>query len=388
VRGVVRAWTAAAIGAAVLLGGTAGAQGGVQVVVNGRPLAGGPPPMLVDGTTYVPLRPLAAALGAQVTWDGATATASVTGPSGGRPDLPGIVAQVAPSVVGVVAVTHDPLGRVAQVSSGSGVVVAPGGVVVTNHHVLAGADTVFVVTAPGQALQVAPTAIWDDPPSDLAFLRTGDGALPVAHLGRSTPVQVGEDVIAIGNPLGAALADTVTRGIVSGVGRYLGPEEMYPVLQTDAAINPGNSGGALVDMQGNVIGITSEKVAGAEVQGLGFAKPAALVAEILSSFERLGYVVRPYMGVGLQDPWQVAYGLPTSDGPTVTGLDPAGPAAQAGIRLGDEIVGAGGQPVHSAADLFSVLQASAPGTALPVTVLRGGTQLQLTVTLAQRPAGE
>ena len=391
-----RGWIAATVlGLGLVGGGAAAADAPVHLIINGQPATGQPSPVLLGNTTYVPLRLVATALGAGVSWNGSTNTVTVVSPpqpaADQTPDLPTLIAQVRPSIVGVVAVTHDYTGEISQVSSGSGVVLTPDGVVVTNHHVIAGADTIYVVTDAHQTLTVATSSIWDDPVSDLAFLRTGDTALPPAHLGSPSPVQVGESVFTIGNPLGQALADTVTRGIVSGVGRYIGSGELYPVLQTDAAINPGNSGGALVDMNGDVIGITSEKLSGSELQGLGFAKPADLVAGILQSFQQHGYVVRPYMGLSMQDSQNselAAYGVPVSGGPTVYSLDPTGPAAAAGMQVGDQIVAVDAQAVHTSSDVLAAINGASVGTTLAVTVQRGNAQVVLQVRLVQRPAGQ
>jgi len=384
-----RGWLAAAGVGLCCAAGTASASSPVRVLVAGQPLPGSAP-LLVGGVTYVPLRAVAEALGAAVAWDPSSQTASVTPGPGIDAGLPALVTAVEPSIVGVVAVQFASTGQPSAVSSGSGVVIGPDGLVVTNDHVVVGGQVYWIVTSSRQALQVPASAIWADPDSDLAFLRTGDAALPPAPLGSSAAVQVGESVFTIGNPLGEELADTVTRGVISGVGRTVGADaanpsgELYPVLQTDAAINPGNSGGALVDMQGRVIGITSEKLSGTDLQGLGFAKPSALVEQMLASFQKYGYVARPWLGATLSDPWQVAYGLPTTAGPTVTGTVPGGPADRAGILPGDQIVTAGGQAVHSEADLEAVISAAAVGAALPVTVQRLGRTHKLTVTLTQR----
>jgi serine protease Do len=385
-----KGWLAVAtVGCLLGTGAVASADAPIHLVINGQEIVGADAPVLLGDTTYVPLRLVATALGASVGWDDATRTASVLSPPTPAADqaasLSALVARVEPSIVGVVAVQHDATGAVVQVSSGSGVVIGPNGLVVTNDHVLEGGDTYYVVTDSRQALQVPGSAIWADSVSDLAFLRTGDASLPPATLGDSSQVQVGESVFTIGNPLGAELADTVTRGVVSGVGRVLSADAVYPVLQTDAAINPGNSGGALVDMSGAVIGITSEKLSGSELQGLGFAKPSNLVKQILASFQQNGYVVRAWLGVQLSDPWQVAYGLPTSDGPTVAQVVAGGPAAEAGVLPGDEILAIGGTAVHSQADLEDVINATAVGATLPLTLSRGGQTIQVQVTLQQRP---
>jgi len=373
---------AAALTSLVLLGGVAPRQAATTP-------PGAPIRALPQGS-MVPLSTIPTTTGSSTSAGPAPAVPAGTTPAtpAAPTDLPSLIAAIRPSILGVVAITHDYTGGIAQVSSGSGVVVGPGGIVVTNHHVIAGADQLEVVTDTRQVLTVDPRAVWDDPLSDLAFLRTGDGNLPPAPLARSADVVVGEAVFTIGDPLGAELADTVTRGIVSGLGRW-STDSLYPFLQTDAAINPGNSGGALVDLRGEVVGITSEKIAGSELQGLGFAKPADLVAQTLASFQRYGYVVRPYLGVNLApDPWQVQYGLPVSGGPVVTAVQAGSPAAQAGIAPGDAILTVAGQPVHSQADLQAAINAAPVGAKLAYGLLRAGRPLQVQVVLTQRPQGD
>jgi serine protease Do len=246
----------------------------------------------------------------------------------------------------------------------------------------------YVELHDGRAVQVPQGAIFSDPLSDLAFIRTGVSGLTPAQLGDSSQAVVGEPVIAIGNPLGYYLRDTVTRGIISGVGRYLpGGQFYYPFLQTDAAINPGNSGGALIDAQGDVIGITSVKLASTKVEGLGFAIPSNTVREILKQYQTTGRVSRPWLGATLSEPWQVSYGLPAPTGLTVTDVAADGPAAQAGLQVGDQILAVDGRPVHTVDELIAVLWSHSVGDSVALTIVRGGTQTQVQVTLAARPTG-
>jgi S1-C subfamily serine protease len=158
----------------------------ITITVNGVPVAMPLPPQLVGGTTLAPVRAIAQAMGAQVTWDAATQTVAITTPAAAM-DVPAVFNAVRPSIVGIVALHHDASGNLAGVDTGSGVVIGPGGLVVTNAHVIGGADTVYVVVGPGNAAQVPPGAIWQDAVSDLAFLRTGLANLPAATLGDSEP---------------------------------------------------------------------------------------------------------------------------------------------------------------------------------------------------------
>jgi serine protease Do len=378
---------------AVLLAASAapaGAAAPVTVTVNGVPITAAVAPQIVDGTTLVPVRAVAQALGASVSWEPTSNTVAIASTSGtnGAMDVQSVFAAVSPSIVGIVSIQHDSSGGIAAVDTGSGVVLDSSGLIVTNAHVLAGGDTFYVVTAPGTATQIQASQIWSDTVSDLAFLRTGLTGLKPATLGNSDNITVGEPVIAIGNPLGYYLKDTVTRGIISGVGRDVTGASFYPLLQTDAAINPGNSGGALVDASGDVIGITSLKFSSSTVQGLNFAIPSNLVQQILQDFQQNGKVIRTWIGATLSEPWQVSVGLPTTDGLTVASVIPGGPAADAGIQSGDEIMAVDGQAVHTNISLTTILWSHKPGDTVTLSILRNGSTISVPVVLQQRPAGQ
>ncbi len=381
--------TASAVVLAVF-GAPAGAAAPVSITVNGVPVSSPVAPEIVNGTTLVPARAIAQALGASVSWDPTSNTVAITAPTSGgsRMDAASVFAAVSPSIVGIVSIQHDSYGNIQAVDTGSGVVLNSSGLIVTNAHVLAGGDTFYVVTAQGQAQQIPSSQIWSDTVSDLAFLRTGITGLKPATLGDSNNVTVGEPVIAIGNPLGYYLKDTVTRGIVSGVGRDVTGASFYPLIQTDAAINPGNSGGALVDASGEVIGITSLKFSSSTVQGLNFAIPSNVVTQILQDFQTSGQVVRTWIGASLSEPWQVSVGLPTNAGLTIQSLVSGAPAAQAGLQPGDEIMAVNGTAVHTNVALTDILWSYKPGDTVTLTIQRNGSTLTVPVTLAQRPAGQ
>ncbi len=362
----------------------------VTITVNGVPVSSPVPPEIVNGTTMVPARAIAQAMGASVTWDPTSNTVAIAAPTSGSDpmNVASVFAAVSPSIVGIVSIQHDSSGNITAVDTGSGVVLNSSGLIVTNAHVLAGGDTFYVVTAPGQAQQIPASQIWSDTVSDLAFLRTGISGLKPATLADSSNVVVGEPVIAIGNPLGYYLKDTVTEGVVSGVGRDVTGASFYPLIQTDAAINPGNSGGALVNAQGQVIGITSLKFSSSTVQGLNFAIPSNVVTQILQDFEQNGQVVRTWIGATLSQPWQDSVGLPTTSGLTVQSVIPNGPAATAGILAGDEIMAVDGTPVHTDIALTDILWSYKPGATVTVTIKRNGITMNVPVVLAQRPAGQ
>src|SRR5882757_2840577 len=240
-------------------------------------------------------------------------------------------------------------GRQEQRSLGSGVIVDAGGLVVTNNHVIDGADQVKILLADKREFQV--DVVLKDPRTDLAVLRVKDGKerFPVLEFSNSDELQVGDVVLAVGNPFG--VGQTVTHGIVSAVARtQVGISDYQFFIQTDAAINPGNSGGALVDMAGRLVGINTaifSRSGGS--QGVGFAIPATMVRLVVSSARSGGSAVkRPWLGAKLQaltPELSQAFNLQRPSGVVITSVTEKGPAARAGLKAGDVIVAVGGQTV-------------------------------------------
>ncbi len=280
-----------------------------------------------------------------------------------------------------------------QTGLGSGVIVSPDGYVLTNNHVVDGADEIEVVLNDGR--QAIGKVIGTDPDTDLAVLKIELDRLPVIVLGSPDALQVGDQVLAIGNPFG--VGQTVTAGIVSAMGRnQLGINTFENFIQTDAAINPGNSGGALVDVNGNLAGInTAIYSRSGGNMGIGFAIPVATAQMVLEGIVKDGQVTRGWIGVepnqlspelaetfGLKAPAANGKGL---QGVIITGVLQNGPAAQSGIRPGDVITGVSGQPVTTVADLLSRVAALKPGTATKFSVLRKDEKIELDVTPGTRP---
>ncbi|TSE31598.1 Periplasmic pH-dependent serine endoprotease DegQ [Tepidimonas thermarum] len=274
-----------------------------------------------------------------------------------------------------------------QAGLGSGVIVSPAGYILTNNHVVEGADEILVQLSDGR--QAPAQVIGTDPDTDLAVLRVALTDLPVIVLGRSESLEVGDRVLAIGNPFG--VGQTVTAGIVSALGRnQLGINTFENFIQTDAAINPGNSGGALVDAEGHLVGInTAIYSRSGGSMGIGFAIPVATAREVMEAIVRDGAVTRGWIGVEPQEltpELAEHFDMPRAQGVVVTGVLQGGPAAQAGIRPGDIIVRVGDTPVQSVAGLLSAVAALTPGVAAEVTVLRREGTRTLTVVPARRPA--
>ena len=277
-------------------------------------------------------------------------------------------------------------GSEARAGLGSGVIVSAEGYVLTNNHVVEGADVIEVILNDARRTQAK--VIGTDPETDLAILKIDLDKLPVMVLGSSDALQVGDQVLAIGNPFG--VGQTVTSGIVSALGRnQLGMSPLQEFIQTDAAINPGNSGGALVDTAGNLLGInTAIYSRSGGSMGIGFAVPVSTAKLVLEGIVRDGQVRRGWIGVepnDLSPELAETFGVKTTAGVIITGVLQNGPAAQAGVRPGDVIAQVAGKPIGNVTELLSSVAALKPGEASEFEVLRREERLRLQVTPGVRP---
>jgi serine protease DegQ len=273
-----------------------------------------------------------------------------------------------------------------QFGLGSGVIVAANGYLLTNNHVVEGADDIEVQLSDGR--QAKARLIGTDPDSDLAVLKIELERLPVISIGQIEQVQVGDVVLAIGNPFG--VGQTVTSGIVSALGRnQLGINTFENFIQTDAAINPGNSGGALVDSGGSLVGInTAIYSRSGGNMGIGFAIPVSVAMQVMQGLIKDGQVVRGWIGVEPRDLTpEIAQtlNLPIKQGVLITGVLYSGPASAAGMRPGDVVVKIAGTPVSNTAQLLNAVAALKPQAHAVISVQRGEAALDLDVTVAQRP---
>ena len=282
-----------------------------------------------------------------------------------------VVERVGPAVVRIDVRHRD----AARAGSGSGVIVAPDGLVLTNSHVVGGAGRVELMTVDGR--QLTARVVGDDPDTDLALVRVDAPAtLPAALLGDSKRLKRGQVAVAIGNPLG--FESTVTAGVISALGRSLRARTgrlIDDVIQTDAALNPGNSGGPLVSSQGEVIGINTAVIVGA--QGTCFAVAANTAKFVLGELVRHGRVRRAFIGIGAQQTaiprrWQLAAGLAQASAATISTSEPGSPANRAGLLTGDMIVALDGEPVSGADDLIRLLTGERIGRLVEIDVLRLG----------------
>jgi len=306
-----------------------------------------------------------------------------------------IVAKVAPAVVSIDAAApleqqRLPFGLSAggpqpfRVASGSGFLISPDGFIVTNNHVVAGAREIQVTL---QDKRVMPAKlIGRDEATDLAVIKVDAGNLPFVSFENSATPQVGDWVIAVGNPF--RLGGTATAGIISAYARDIG-ESYVSYLQIDAAINSGNSGGPSFDTSGRVIGVNTAIFSpnGGGSVGIGFAIPADLAQSVTGQLMKSGHVTRGYIGAGVGDltpPVARQLGVAATEGAVIAEVAPGGPAARAGLRPGDVVVSAGGQSIAGARDLIRKVALVGGGAPLKLDVLRGGQRITATATVAQR----
>ena len=278
-----------------------------------------------------------------------------------------------------------------QVGLGSGVIVSPSGYILTNNHVIDGSDVIEVTL--NDSRHASAKVVGTDPESDIAVLKIDLDRLPVITLGSSDGLQVGDRVLAIGNPFG--VGQTVTSGIVSALGRnQLGINTFENFIQTDAAINPGNSGGALVDVEGNLLGInTAIYSRSGGSMGIGFAIPVSTARQVLESLVKDGQVTRGWIGVEpneLTPELAQTFGIqPGEDqafaGVIITGVLQTGPAARGGIQPGDVITQVAGKPVHSVPELLTAVAALKPDEPVAFGAWRHGKQVQVSITPGARP---
>jgi len=273
-----------------------------------------------------------------------------------------------------------------QSGLGSGVIISAEGYVLTNNHVVEGADEIEVVL--NDSRRTKAKVIGTDPETDLAILKLTLDRLPVITLGNSDQLQVGDQVLAIGNPFG--VGQTVTSGIVSALGRnQLGINTFENFIQTDAAINPGNSGGALVDVNGNLMGInTAIYSRSGGSMGIGFAIPVSTAKQVLEGIVKEGVVTRGWIGVEpaeLSPDLMQTFGVKVKKGVLITGVLQNGPAAQAGVRPGDVITQVAGKEISTVSELLSNVAALKPGAPAKFALQRRDEKVELDVTPGRRP---
>jgi len=273
-------------------------------------------------------------------------------------------------------------------SLGSGVLVSPEGIILTNHHVISDADDIDIALSDGR--KVKAKIIGSDPETDIAVLKIEAKQLPTPiTLGKIESVHVGDVVLAIGNPFG--VGQTVTSGIVSAMGRdHVGINTFENFIQTDAAINPGNSGGALIDTRGNLIGINTAIFSNnGGSMGIGFAIPVNLAKQVMESILKNGSVTRGWIGVepqNLSKELSESLGLPgNTEGVLLSGVLEGGPAARGGVKPGDVLTAVNGDKTKDVKQLLNQIAQIGPGNEATVSILRKGKELVLTIQTGKRP---
>jgi serine protease DegQ len=272
-------------------------------------------------------------------------------------------------------------------SLGSGVIVSKDGYILTNHHVIESADKIEVALSDGR--HTKGRIVGSDPETDLAVIKIDlPGELPYITFGHSDQAQVGDIVLAVGNPFG--VGETVTMGIISGLKRsHLGLNTFENFIQTDAAINPGNSGGPLVDINGNLIGINSAiySPSGGSL-GIGFAIPASTAKKIMEQIIQTGSVTRGWIGVGVQDltpELAESFKLGNAQGVLISEVVRGGPADKAGVKRGDLLTSINDKPLTDSTTMLDVISAITPGKTVPLKLMRNQTEKVIQITVGKRP---
>ncbi len=309
------------------------------------------------------------------------------------PSIADVVSLVKPSVVSITTevVTVDFFNRpFTQQGAASGWIIDKDGIIVTNNHVVEDAKTITVTLDNGDTYTVDNNSVFTDRLNDLAILRVTARNLPFLKIGDSTKMRVGDWVVAIGNSLGRGIS--AKEGIVSRQGVSLPVDQgqtLYDLIETSAAINPGNSGGPLVNLAGEVIGITSAKVATIGVEGMGYAISTKTALPIIQQLIETGYVVRPWLGVSLYTVDQFAvirYRLAANKGVLVIEVVKDSPAAKAGLAAGDVVISAGGKEVATAEEMIKTIHSSEIGQGIEIIYWRGNSQGTTIVVPVESPS--
>lgn len=325
--------------------------------------------VIIDDKTYVPLRGVFEAAGAEVSWNEETQTAGINISNSLSDDelIPSVIESVSPSVVGIIGrgKTESYYGSQEGIMSGSGVIIKTGGEILTNAHVVKNMNTILVVMNDGKGYEAQLKYIDED--TDLAIVKIKKIGLPVVKFANSEDVVVGKQVIAIGTPITFSLRNSATVGHISGLNRSVG--EPYRLVQTDTAITHGNSGGALINMNGELVGITSSGYSGTNTN---FAVPVDTVKYVLNQFELYGKVRHISFGAEFQEDWLAELGVPSEAGLTIKGLEKSSPLAKASFKTGDVLVSVDDVAINSIVELNELMKNYLPGDTVKVGVKTNG----------------
>ena len=325
--------------------------------------------VIIDDKTYVPLRGVFEAAGAEVSWNEETQTAGINISNSLSDDelIPSVIESVSPSVVGIIGrgKTESYYGSQEGIMSGSGVIIKTGGEILTNAHVVKNMNTILVVMNDGKGYEAQLKYIDED--TDLAVVKIKKIGLPVVKFANSEDIVVGKQVIAIGTPITFSLRNSATVGHISGLNRSVG--EPYRLVQTDTAITHGNSGGALINMNGELVGITSSGYSGTNTN---FAVPVDTVKYVLNQFELYGKVRHISFGAEFQEDWLAELGVPSEAGLTIKGLEKSSPLAKASFKTGDVLISVDDVAINSIVELNELMKNYLPGDTVKVGVKTNG----------------
>lgn len=325
--------------------------------------------VIIDDKTYVPLRGVFEAAGAEVSWNEETQTAGINISNSLSDDelIPSVIESVSPSVVGIIGrgKTESYYGSQEGIMSGSGVIIKTGGEILTNAHVVKNMNTILVVMNDGKGYEAQLKYIDED--TDLAVVKIKKIGLPVVKFANSEDIVVGKQVIAIGTPITFSLRNSATVGHISGLNRSVG--EPYRLVQTDTAITHGNLGGALINMNGELVGITSSGYSGTNTN---FAVPVDTVKYVLNQFELYGKVRHISFGAEFQEDWLAELGVPSEAGLTIKGLEKSSPLAKASFKTGDVLVSVDDVAINSIVELNELMKNYLPGDTVKVGVKTNG----------------
>ena len=325
--------------------------------------------VIIDDKTYVPLSGVFEAAGAEVSWNEETQTAGINISNSLSDDelIPSVIESVSPSVVGIIGrgKTESYYGSQEGIMSGSGVIIKTGGEILTNAHVVKNMNTILVVMNDGKGYEAQLKYIDDD--TDLAVVKIKKIGLPVVKFANSEDIVVGKQVIAIGTPITFSLRNSATVGHISGLNRSVG--DPYRLIQTDTAITHGNSGGALINMNGELVGITSSGYSGTNTN---FAVPVDTVKYVLNQFELYGKVRHISFGAEFQEDWLAELGVPSEAGLTIKGLEKSSPLAKASFKTGDVLVSVDDIAINSIVELNELMKNYLPGDTVKVGVKTNG----------------
>ncbi|MDF2521905.1 MAG: hypothetical protein K0R84_2533 [Clostridia bacterium] len=352
------------------------------LILNGSPVDADT--KVIDNEVYVELDALTQAMGGSTSLNTQKNTVNVS--VGDIDDIvPKVIEAVSPSVVGIIGRYDDGDDSYSgymepQIVHGTGAIIKSTGEIITNAHVVENMSKIIVVLSDGNAYQASLKAI--DKASDLALIKIEKTGLKAAKFADEKDINVGNTVIAIGTPLSFSLRNSASIGIISGINRGIDSE--YRLIQTDAAINPGNSGGPLVNLKGEIVGINSIKFMAIGIEGMGFSIPVGTINYVLGQFEKNGKVIRPYLGVKLEEDWISEMGLPSNNGIIIASVEANSPASKQGLKAKDVLLSINDIKVNSIIDYNEEMKKYEPGSKAKFKIKRNGVIQNLTVTFAEK----